>query len=229
MRHSSELIKKIKVLRHKGKTYGEINNLLKINLAKSTLHWICRNTSLPKTYTEKITKLNIQNLGIARATAAIVRKIKKDELLRQLRLTNLPIAKKINDKNTAKIALAMLCLGEASKSHRGSVFCLGNTDHRIIELFLRLLDICFDDFDINKIRCTIMCRADQNINSLEKYWLNITKIPKTQFYKTTIDPRTIGKPTKQKEYKGVLRVDYFDFKTQLDLESLAQLTYNEVC
>ncbi|MDP1743911.1 MAG: hypothetical protein Q8L51_03975 [Candidatus Amesbacteria bacterium] len=229
MRYSDILITKIRKLRHKGKTYGEINILLNIKLAKSTLHWICRNTPLPNTYLKKITKLNIKNLGIARATAAVVRKIKREELLKHLQSTNLPISLKINDKKTAKIALAMLCLGEASKSHRGSVFCLGNTDHRIIELFLKLLQICFDDFDINKIRCTVMCRADQDIESLEKYWLNVIKIPKTQFYKTTIDPRTIGKPTKQKEYKGVLRVDYFDFKTQLDLESLAQLTYNEVC
>jgi hypothetical protein len=56
----------------------------------------------------------------------------------------------------------------------------------------------------------------------------VTKVPKKLFYKTQIDPRTIGKPTRKIGYKGVLRVDYFDTKVQLDLESLADLVYNQL-
>lgn len=97
----------------------------------------------------------------------------------------------------------------------------------IIQLFLELLKSCFD-FKLDKIRCTVQCRADQDILALEKFWMDITKIPKSLFYKARIDPRTIGKPTTNKEYRGVLRVDYFDTKVQLELESLSDLVYNHL-
>src|SRR5258708_1881185 len=82
------------------------------------------------------------------------------------------------------------------------------------------------DAKLEKFRCAVQCRADQNVRELQEYWQNITKIPKENFYKELVDPRTIGKPTKNKDYKGVLRVYYLDKKIQLELESLADLVYN---
>lgn len=227
-KHSKELQSKIKTLRRNGKTYREINNILKIHLAKSTLHWICRNTLLPKSYRDKITKLNISNLGIARATALAIRQTKREEFYHHIKVLNTPIAQRIYEKDVTKIALSMLCLGEASKSTSSRVFCLGNSDIRIITLFIKFLRICFDDFDPKKIRCTVQCRADQNIKQLEAYWQKSTKIPTSQFYKSRIDPRTMGIPTKKKDYMGVLKVDYLDKKVQLELEYLANLIYNIV-
>jgi len=58
--------------------------------------------------------------------------------------------------------------------------------------------------------------------------MDITHIPSSQFYKPLIDNRTKGKPTLNKNYMGVLRVDYFDRKIQLELESLAKLIYNQL-
>lgn len=138
------------------------------------------------------------------------------------------IAELVKSKKVAKIVLSILCLGEASKYRpRGSIFSLGNTDPRIIILFLDLLKKCFD-FKIEKVRCTVQCRVDQNTEELEEYWQKITGIPKKYFYASRIDPRTIGKPTKKPGYMGVLKVDYSSTETQLDLESLAYLIYNEV-
>lgn len=226
MGHDKKLVGRIRELRSEGKTYGEINSSLGIKLAKSTLSWMCKDTSLPKNYTEKISDLNIKNLGIARATAIAVNKIKKEENLQKIRQLNLPISEAIFDKNTAKIALAMLCLGEASKSKHKHAFSLGNSDHRIIILFIKLLEKSFAQFDFSKIRAAVQCRADQDISELTNYWQNITGIPKSQFYRASVDPRTIGKPTKKKDYKGVLNVYYSDKRIQLELESLADLVYN---
>lgn len=226
-RHSVELVEKIRNLRREGNTYGEINNKLRIHLAKSTLHWTCRDVHLPPEYINRVSELNIRNLGIARATSLAVRQVRRQKLLALARKNNLPIARKILDKRIAKIALSMLCLGEASKSKR-SAFSLGNSDHRVISLFLDLLKISFNDFDPRRIRCTVQCRADQNIQELEKYWMKIVEIPKSQFYHTRIDPRTIGKPTKKVGYNGVLKVDYLNKRTQVELESLADLVYNYI-
>ncbi|MBI5358607.1 hypothetical protein HZB69_03230 [Candidatus Amesbacteria bacterium] len=228
MRHSNELVGKIKELRSKGSTYGEINKTLNTKLSKSTLHWICKKVSLPQKYLDKITKLNIKNLGIARATAKAVNKAKREELINKFTNVYLPVSLKINNANTAKIALAMLCLGEASKSKSKHAFSLGNSDSRVIIIFLTLLRRCFPQFDESKIRATVQCRADQNIEELTHYWQNITKISKSQFYKVLVDQRTVGKPTKRSDYMGVLNIYYLDKKVQLELETLADLVYNSL-
>lgn len=225
MRYTPNLIQQVRELRTKGKTYGEINSLLKRSIPKSTLSEWCKDITLPQNYASRIAKLNMDNLNKGRLIALEINKIRREELVKRIEDDNLPIAEHLQNREIAKIALAMLCLGEASRT-RGS-FSLGSSDHRIITLFIKLLKRCFR-FDIEKIRCTVQCRADQNVEALEKYWMNITKIPKRLFYKANIDPRTRGKPTKNKEYKGVLRVDYFDTKVQIELEYLANLIYNRV-
>lgn len=225
MVYSSSTIQEVLRLRNKGKTYREIRFLLKRNFPKSTLSKWCKKATLPENYTNKIALLNINNLNKARLISHKMNKIRRAKSFKEMENFNLPIAKKIQDREIAKIALAMLCLGEASKT-RGS-FSLGSSDPRIITFFIKLLEKCFV-FDIEKIRCTVQCRADQDIEMLETYWLNITKIPKRLFYKAQIDPRTKGKPTKMNGYKGVLRVDYFSTKIQVELETLAQLLYNQI-
>ena len=109
----------------------------------------------------------------------------------------------------------MLYLGEGSKARKGSL-CFANSDPLVIELFLSLMRKCYS-IDTNKFRCTVQCRADQDIKNLENFWMAITKIPKSQFYKAQIDPRTIGKPSRRLAYKGVCRIDYFsaDIFTEL--------------
>ena len=226
-KYPTAIPKKVNKLRSNGKTYREIRKILQLNIPKSTLSKWCKNISLPSEYPEKIAKLNLNNLSKARLIAKKVNKIKRDKYLKEIEQKNLSLAQSIHKLDTAEIALAMLCLGEASKSSRGTSFYLGNSDSKIILLFLNLLKRCFE-FNLEKVRCTVQCRADQNIKNLERFWIKETKIPKRLFYKARIDPRTIGKPTKNKDYKGVLRVDYFDNNVRLELESLANLVYNQL-
>lgn len=228
-RYPKELIVKVKQLRKRGKTYGEIKNTIKVNIPKSTLSEWGKNIELPANYRRKISQLNITNLNKARRIAVAVNKIKREKFLKKLDKINKNVVSKIKDKKTAKIALAMLCLGEASKYNpkTRSAFSLGSSNPKIIIIFLELLKYCFS-YELRRVRCTVQCRADQNIPKLERYWKKISGIPDSQFYKARIDPRTIGKPTKKLDYKGVLKVDYLDTKVQLELESLADLIYNTV-
>lgn len=226
-RYTATLKECVRQLRELGKTYSEIKKAVELSIPKSSLSDICRNVKLPREYSEIVKELNNKNLNKARSIAAASHILKKRRLLESLRQTNRPIAKKIKDKETAKIALAMLCLGEASKSRSGASFYLGSSDVRIIILFLKLLKYCYQ-FNMSKVRCTIQCRADQSVHDLERYWQNITGIPKENFYKTRVDARSIDKPTQKMNYKGVLRIDYLDRSIQFDLESLADLVYNTV-
>ncbi len=86
----------------------------------------------------------------------------------------------------------------------------------------------FGGVEIHDFKYDYLHNGTVPIDELEKYWMNVTKVPKRLFYKSRIDPRTIGKPTRKKEYKGVLKIDYFDSKVQHDLESLENLMYNFV-
>ncbi len=229
MRYPLELLRKIKRLRSEGTTYGEIQKILRRTIPKSSLSYICKNIALPEEYTSRIKALNNLSLNKGRRIALMINKIRRENFLESIKKNNSPIAQRIHTDYVGKIALAMLCLGEASKYNprTSRTFSLGNSDIRIILLFLELLRQCFA-FDGEKIRATVQCRADQNVADLETYWQKATGIPKHLFYKSLIDPRTKGKPTIKSDYHGVLRINYFDTKVQLELECLANLIYNEV-
>ena len=110
------------------------------------------------------------------------------------------------DKVTAKLCLAMLYLGEGKKGNE--LFRFGNSDPKIIRLFLELLRRYFDVSE-DRLRVKVQCRADQNIKSLEEYWSKIAKVSLNQFMKAQVDKRTIGKPTRKPDYKGVFVVEYY--------------------
>ena len=100
----------------------------------------------------------------------------------------------------------------------------GNSDPSIISLFMSLLRYCYN-IDESKFRCTLQCRADQNTKKLEKFWSQITKIPLSQFYKARVDPRTIDKPSKKLNYKGVCRIDYFSADLFIELKQIAEIIH----
>lgn len=226
-RYKKELIEEAKKLRMQGKTYKEINTILKTEIPKSTLREWFRHVPLPLDYQEKIKNFLGYHLKNVRKKALETNRLKREKYLREIDELNFQTAKKISDIDTAKIALSMLCLGEASKSGGGSSFYLGSSDTKIITLFIKLLDYCYK-IDKAKLRCTVQCRADQDIIKLEEYWQAVTNIPTHQFYKTRVDKRSLGKPTQDINYRGVLRVDYFNNNVRLELESLADLVYNIV-
>lgn len=213
---------KVKLLRSTGKTFSEIQAELSIKIPKSTLSNWSKDITLPETYKKRVKKLNEENLDLARKLAWKANKEKRDKYLAKIKRSLTPVSKLIQKKNVAKLFLTALYLGEGKKGIKNRQLCLGNSDPKIVKIFLNLLRSAYN-FDISKVRCTVQCRADQNSDSLENYWSKETGIPKSQFYKARIDPRTAGKPTKKKDYKGVLRVDYFDSRIHIELEYVAIL------
>jgi len=194
--------------------------VLKASIPKSTLSGWCKNVPLPVFYEEKIKKLTSKHLEKIRELALLANKKKQEQLLNTLRAKNEHLVKYLN-KDVWKLLLSILYLGEGSKHRSTRVLVLGGSDPKVIQLYLKLLYKCFP-LSKKKFRVGIGCRADQNVKELEKYWHSITKIPLSQFHKTQIDKRTIGRKTERKDYKGVCRIVYYDTKIQLELEQLAQ-------
>ncbi len=210
-------------LRRQGKTYGEIRKDLNNPIPKSTLSNWCNNISLPREYRKKIKELTLINSRRGRVIALAVNKIKRQKYLDSVAKRNEHLAVLLKNRDVAKVVLATLYLGEGSKTHRGSLM-FGNSDPMIIDMFLTLLRYCFP-VDEKKFRCTLQCRADQNIEKLNKFWSKITKIPLSQFYKARIDSRTIGKPSKKPDYKGVCRIDYFSADAYIELMQIPKIIY----
>lgn len=211
----------VQQLRRKGKTFSEIKNFLRINTPKSTLSYWCRNTPLPKSYYSKIKKLNKLSFAKAQKISSENRKKKREIFFKNLNIENRPLLDFFKkNKQSRKIALAILYLAEGSKTDRGSLM-FGNSDPNIVRMFVNLMRECYK-LDERKFRCTLQGRADQDIKMLEKLWSKTTEIPLGQFYKARIDKRSIGQISKKKDYKGVCRIDYFSSAVDLELKHVAQ-------
>lgn len=222
MRSPYYLLKqRIITLRGAGKTYGEIRKILGKPIPKSTLSLWCKNIRLPAWYRTKIRKINSKNISHAQKIAWINNREKRKLLLESLRAEALKIIKHL-DKENLKIILAALYLGEGAKWKSHSGLMLGSSDTNIIILYLRLLDECYGIKQL-EVKCRISYRADQDIEKLQKYWSEITKIPIKSFYKTKPDPRTLGRRTIKKEYRGVCVLTCRGANIQLELEQITGL------
>lgn len=218
---------KVRKLRGTGKTYSEIREELKIKTPKSTLSGWCAGVKLPASYKEKVQKINKNNFSVVQKLGAEARLIKMTKLLEEIEIKNKPLIPFLKNKDVLRAVLAMLHLGEGAKwkSHRGLM--LGSSDPDIIRLYIRLLKICYGKKN-EDMRCRVSYRADQDIDELEAYWSRITNISRDNFYKTKSDPRTIGKPTKNKDYKGVCVITSSGTDIQLELESIAKIILKNI-
>lgn len=210
------------MLRSVGKTYSEIMIELKVRIPKSTISSWCENVCLPGWYQAKIDKLNKKNLTKGQKMAQVSNRIKREKFLRSLLEKNKHIAEKVRNNDILKALLAILYLGEGSKWKSHSGLILGSSDPIIIKLYLKFLELCYG-IKPETMKCRISYRADQDLNQLQKYWSNVAGIPLKNFYKTIPDPRTIGKPTKKKEYRGVCVISGGSSTIQLELEKIPEI------
>ncbi len=215
------LCEKVRKLRSGGKTYTEIRQALNLSMPKSTLSNWCQGVILPNWYTAKIRELNRKSFKKAQIMAWASVRRKRELFLDKVWQEATKVIKKLNLENL-KIVLAMLYLGEGAKWKGHSGLLLGSSDPQVILLYISLLEKCYK-IKPSQLKCRISYRADQNIRKLEKYWSDITGIPKENFYKTKPDPRTKGKKTKKNDYKGVCVITCAVSHIQLELEEIAKI------
>ena len=211
-------------LRKSGKTYTQIRKILNQNIPKSTLSTWCSIIYLTNEQKNKINKIIKKSSIGGLEKARTINQEKRKKYLLSITFRNKHLSSILKNIDVAKTVLSILYLAEGAKSlQRGSLY-FGNSDPFVIDLFLNLMRRCYS-IDESKFRCTVLCRADQNIAALEDFWHKITKIPKSQFYKARIDSRTIGKPSKNLNYKGVCKIDYFSADVFLDLMYIPKIIH----
>lgn len=134
-----------------------------------------------------------------------------------------------SEERELKIAGIMLYWAEGykniSKQARGGTIDLGNSEPKMIQLFLRFLrKIC--RVDENRLRVKLYCYANQNINFIKRYWSKITRIPLGQFTKPYI--REDFSPAKIDKMKyGVAHIVYSDKKLFLQIKEWINQYLNE--
>lgn len=202
-------------LRRAGKTYTEIQKLINPKLPSSTLSDWFKNSIFSPEEKERIAVNGKERIRNGYLKALVAQEAKRKIYFEEIRDRLGPLNNLLEDPHIAKLALLMLYWCEGAKAIRGSVV-FGNSDPKMIRLFLALMRKCYT-INEEKFRATVQCRADQDPQALALYWSDITKISLEQFYKPRIDPRTIGKPSKQLDYKGVCRIDYFSAKVYHEL------------
>ena len=218
---------KIIKLRKVGKTYGEIRKILGKNIPKSTLSLWCGEIPLLPEYQKRLRETALVNSGKGLKVALAVNKARREKYLKSIEESNAHLSLTIKNKDVAKISLAMLYLGEGSKDPKRGSLVFGNSDPLVVRLFLWLLRYCYK-IDEKKLHCTLQGRADHNTKELEQFWSRVTQIPLSQFYKVQIDPRTIGKPSKKPDYKGVCRIDYFSADLLLNLLQIPKTIFGPI-
>lgn len=214
-------------MRSEGKTYSEILKIIESSIPKSTISSWCNNIKLPKWYQDKINELNKSSLMKAQKISRAVNNAKRERIISEIVKKAKIITESLKDKDILKVILAILYLGEGAKwkSHRG--LSLGSSNPTIIKLYIRLLRLCYG-ISIKSLRCRISYRADQNINDLQKFWSHVTSINVKNFYKTIPDPRTIGRPTRKKDYNGVCVITCAGTHIQLELEAIPDFILKKI-
>ena len=215
-----QYVPQIRALRARGLTYSEIGAELGFYVPKGSLSYICRGVELPDSYAAKVRQLQQKNLEIQRVKALESNKRILTQRIDRIR-QKAELFVHGADKYTQTIALAMLYWGEGAKYPRRRGLMLGNSDPKIVRLYIKLLDSCFA-ISRDELRARITYRADQDPVALRQYWSAQTKIPEDHFYRTIPDPRTAGSVTKNSDYMGVCVISCAGADLQLELQYIAE-------
>lgn len=220
--YDDKLREQIRILRQQGLTYSEINKNLSKALPKSTLSHICRNIDPGDEYHKRIKEDTLLRLPYIQKLAVAKNRQIFDGKLMKISHQSQYASKLIKDVRVAKIALAMLYLGEGAKwkSRRGPM--LGSSDPKTINTYINLLRECYS-VQVKDLRGRIQHRADQDKAQLLTYWSNVTGITPTHFYPNYVDKRTVGKTTAKPTYRGVCAITCPGTYIQLELQIIADI------
>ena len=222
MTRYAELHDKIRDLRKNGLTYSEINAHLGVSIHKSTYSYICRGVALSTSQRASIQAEQLRQLGERRKVAVLQNKRLFNQKISSYRLKHHDMATFMSNLNAKLLALAMLYWGEGSKwkSHRGPQ--LGSSNPDIIRLYIALLHDCYG-VTIERIKCRVQHRADQDSQGLIAYWSTVTGIKPGNFYPCYIDKRTLGQVTRKENYRGVCVITCAGTHIQLELAQIVDI------
>lgn len=186
-------------MRKAGKSIRDIE--LALDIPRSTLSGWLKDIKLSSTQ-EKVLLVNRQVL-LAKARVLAAKKHKENKQKRvasvHASINETLQSMSVNDMTMLEVALALLYLGEGSKTRQG--LRLGNSNPRVIRFYIHAL-IKIYGLPKESLYFALHLRADQNATKEKAFWSKALNMPIASFRYVTKDPRTVGKPTLP-DYHGV--------------------------
>lgn len=210
-------------LRKQGNSIRDIESLLYI--PRSTLSGWFRNIELSKKHKERLHQSWLNSLVKSREKAVLWHKEQKKKRLLEAENQAKETLKKLRfNKHILELALAFLYLGEGGKKNVET--SIGNSDPLILKFFINAL-IKIYNFPIDKIKCELHLRADQNLSLEKNYWSKELNLPLKNFTTTMVDKRTNGSAT-YPHYHGVAVLRCGAVAIQRKLVYLSKLFCEEI-
>jgi len=198
----------------------------KYGIARSTLSGWFKKVDLTPMQKKKLLRNSNVALIAARKKAVLWHNSQKQQRIEIAKTQALQTLKDIdtNNKSILELALAILYLGEGSKTTVDTV--LGSSDPLILKFFLSSIKKIYD-FDVKNIKCGLHLRADQNSEKMKRFWAKELEVPLDNFKQTIFDKRTIGSKT-YPQYKGVCVLRCGNVAIQRRLLYLARFFCEEI-
>lgn len=213
--YSPDVVEKALELRRQGFSYREIREKLsQFKIPKNTLSgWVkASGITLSNFQLSEMRKRYHPMLRKSQLKGALWNSKQKDMRLQKAKVQakQFVLNNNVLNRQRALLFFSGFYLGEGIKYDDDVMFA--NSKPKIVIGMLALFRSIFHAYEA-KFRVSIRGRVDQNITLLEEYWSNLTQIPRTQFQKTFLDPRTLNKPT-YPGYMGVCAIYYHDARIQ---------------
>lgn len=197
-------------LRRMGWSYGRIKQ--KVRVSKDTISRWCRNIPLTSKQKEKLLSNKMWGQKKGSIIAAENKKrlrvenIRKINTLAKNELGNLLM----RDKFIAGVALYA---AEGDKADGRGGFA--NSDPNLIRFMTEWL-LEFPKINKTRLRGALWIHNDLNIAVAEKFWSNLTKIPRNQFHKTyRVKPKLNSRKIRKNIHKyGVFSVRFYESDKQ---------------
>ncbi|MDP3992812.1 MAG: hypothetical protein Q8Q05_01185 [bacterium] len=191
-------------MRKSGTPLGQIGK--ELGIPKSTLSYWFIGIKLTVKQKAAIKKNWLKAIYESRGNAIRWHNQQKAVRIEDARLEAEEVIKGIDfrDNSTLELALAILYLGEGSK--KTSDTSLGSSDPTILKFFISCMRKLYQ-LGPNQARYYLHLRADQDVAKTKDYWVKTLRIPLENFKSTSLDQRTVGRPT-FKNYQGVCVVSY---------------------
>lgn len=191
---------KARVLRSRGASLNEITHRLKV--PKSTVRYWCRDIELSDAQQQQI--FHKQKLGGIKAAELM----RRQRLLRTRQLVNQG-KKEIGRLSPRELLLIGAALYWAEGYRKGDgEFGFTNSDPSMVKFMVRWLkEACGVQKDRIHLRLCLNAAHRPRVDEIEKFWAEVTRIPRSQFSKPTlIRARHKKQYLNPSAYFGMLRI-----------------------
>ena len=190
-------------LRKSGQSIKEIAKELQVSVGSVSV-W-CRDIQLSLPQIKELEKRAHDPYYGRRLEYANLRKKQLREKIDQLQQIG---ANRVENMSKRELFLVGTALYWAEGFKKDTQVGFSNSDPKMITLFLYWLIHCHEiDISLIKIRIVINDSHKERINDIEKYWLDVTKLPKSAFQKPTFQKIEWKKTYSNKNtYFGVARI-----------------------